>query len=82
MALTDLIHKAMEQDLCCSVCDLNIGGKDLMALGVPAGPKIGEILNRLLEDVVEDRCENSHDALLRQTNTYLDHSLSARKEHP
>ena len=42
----------------------NINGKDLMALGVPAGKRIGELLQMLLDEVVEERLPNERDALL------------------
>ena len=72
MVLTGLVQEAMAQGLCCSLRELAIGGRELMALGVPAGPQIGQILNQLLEDVVEERCENRPDVLLRQARIYLE----------
>ncbi|HET7234200.1 MAG TPA: CCA tRNA nucleotidyltransferase [Longimicrobium sp.] len=45
------------------VGDLAIGGADLRALGVAAGPRMGELLRGLLERVIEDPKLNTPDAL-------------------
>ena len=55
----------------CSVRDLNISGRDLMALGVPQGRALGEALNRLLEAVMSGRCENERGALLHYYEEHL-----------
>jgi tRNA nucleotidyltransferase (CCA-adding enzyme) len=47
-----------------SVGDLTIDGNDLMELGIPAGPAIGETLRRLLEVVIDDPAKNDRDTLL------------------
>lgn len=47
-----------------SLKDLAIGGNELLALGVPRGPEIGRILDRLLEDVLSGRLPNERSALL------------------
>ena len=55
----------MQESAAFKITDLEINGNDLMALGVKQGPKIGEILNKLLQDVQDDKIENSHNALLK-----------------
>jgi tRNA nucleotidyltransferase (CCA-adding enzyme) len=47
-----------------SVGDLAVSGADLMAVGVPEGPQIGETLRTLLERVLEDPGLNTKEALL------------------
>ncbi|GAC1584574.1 MAG: HD domain-containing protein [Polyangiales bacterium] len=48
-----------------SVRDLAIGGKDLMErLALPPGPRLGLLLDRLLEEVIEDPSRNRLDLLL------------------
>jgi len=44
--------------------DLAIDGDDLRAAGVPAGPRLGEILHDLLGWVLEDPSRNTREALL------------------
>lgn len=51
--------------------DLKIRGKDLLELGVPAGPQVGRLLGMLLEDVLEERCENDRVALEIRAGEYL-----------
>lgn len=43
---------------CFSLSDLDITGRDLIESGIPAGPEIGRILNRLLCDVIDGKTEN------------------------
>ena len=39
-------------------------------MGIPAGKTIGSILNRLLEDVIEDRVMNDREKLLVRALEY------------
>ncbi len=47
-----------------TIRDLSIGGRDLSALGVPPGPLYGEILRRLLDEVLDDPAKNEPSVLL------------------
>jgi len=42
-----------------------ITGHDLKALGLPPGPKMGEILNRLMDEQLEGKFSDRHGALER-----------------
>lgn len=44
--------------------DLAVSGQDLMTAGIPAGPAVGQVLERLLALVVDDPALNERDALL------------------
>lgn len=47
------------------VRDMAIDGRDVMAvLGIKPGPKIGEVLNKLFEEVLEDTSKNNREYLL------------------
>ncbi|HEV2750224.1 MAG TPA: CCA tRNA nucleotidyltransferase [Gemmatimonadales bacterium] len=46
------------------VTDLAVTGDDLLAAGVRAGPEVGETLQRLLAEVLEDPTRNTRDRLL------------------
>jgi tRNA nucleotidyltransferase (CCA-adding enzyme) len=46
------------------VADLAVGGDDLRAAGIPAGPIYAKILGALLEWVLEDPARNTREALL------------------
>ena len=54
--------------------DLAVDGDDLLAAGVPAGPRIKAVLERLLDDVLEDPGRNTRDVLLARVA-----SLSGRR---
>ncbi len=50
-----------------SITDLKINGKDVMkALNIPSGPKVGEILQKLFEEVLEDSEKNKREYLLER----------------
>lgn len=45
--------------------DLAVSGREVMALlGLPPGPRVGEVLRRLLEQVLEDPSRNTQETLL------------------
>ncbi len=50
-----------------SISDLKINGQDVMkTLNIKPGPKVGEILNKLFEEVLEDSSKNNKDDLLNR----------------
>lgn len=49
---------------CLSLKDLAVSGKDLIALGIPAGKEIGALLNELLELVLDEPQRNNREELL------------------
>jgi tRNA nucleotidyltransferase (CCA-adding enzyme) len=54
------------------VKDLAIGGNEVMAaLGIPPGPRVGEILTSLLDRVLDDPDLNTRDALLRLASEFV-----------
>ena len=61
-----LYEEIKERNECLSLKDLAIDGSDLIRLGIPAGKKIGNILNELLEDVLQNPENNNSDYLLNK----------------
>ncbi len=59
----DILKDVLAQTEAFQVSDLAIDGNDLIALGVQPGPFIGDILNSLLDDVIEERIANSREDL-------------------
>jgi tRNA nucleotidyltransferase/poly(A) polymerase len=57
------ISEVRKQDMALKVTDLNITGEDLMEIGIKKGPKMGIILNELLDIVVEDPLLNTKEKL-------------------
>lgn len=52
-----------------SIADLAVDGSDLMEIGIPAGPQIGQTLRRLLDIVVDDPSRNTRDVLLQHVRS-------------
>ena len=59
-----LIREILEENACLSLKDLAVNGRDLMALGF-TGKAIGNCLNTLLAQVLEEQLPNDRDALLQ-----------------
>ena len=50
----ELFEKVIREEQCVKKSDMNIKGKDLIALGMKPGREIGELLHELLELVLEN----------------------------
>jgi putative nucleotidyltransferase with HDIG domain len=64
MPLINRIEETLAKSRALSLKDLAVSGKDLIAMGVPAGKRLGLILNELFEAVVEDPGLNTKEKLL------------------
>jgi tRNA nucleotidyltransferase (CCA-adding enzyme) len=60
------ISEVREQDMALKVTDLDVTGEDLMKIGIEKGPKLGIILNELLDMVVEDPMLNTREKLIEK----------------
>ena len=58
-----LVREALELGLPYRISDLEIGGRELIALGF-SGERVGDMLDRLLLAVIDGEVENSKEALL------------------
>ena len=66
-----LYREIMEQKDCLSLKELAVNGRDLMNLGIKPGKEIGQILQKLLEEVLEEPQKNKKEYLLeRVKQTY------------
>ena len=63
--IPSVIEEIRLEDACLSLRTLAVDGDDLMALGIPKGKRIGEILHALLDEVIEERLPNEKNALLQ-----------------
>ena len=61
---TARINKILKDEGVYSLKDLAVNGKDLMAIGIPAGKHLGLVLHDLLETVLDDPAQNTKEALL------------------
>ena len=66
-ALTTEIRRRGE---CFQQKDLRINGNDLLKIGIPKGKAIGESLQWLLNQVIEDRVPNSREELLEEARAH------------
>lgn len=58
-------ERILEERQCVSLKELAISGKDLIAMGIKPGPKMGEILGKALDEVLEAPEHNNLDFLTK-----------------
>ena len=64
------VEAILEAEEALSVRDLAVDGSDVMtALDIPPGPRVGEILNHLLEEVLENPSLNRRETLMERIRT-------------
>lgn len=63
--LSDRVKALATQSCALSLKDLKVNGKDLIAEGIPAGKKLGKILNELFQTVLDDPEMNDKEKLLK-----------------
>lgn len=56
-------REIIQQNQCIKISDLNVDGNDMLKIGF-SGEGVGEILNALLEEVIEENIPNERDKLL------------------
>lgn len=69
--LQDLVKASLTAGDCVSIPELAIDGQAIMALGVPRGKAVGEILNALLSLVLTDPQKNTKVALIKEAEKRL-----------
>lgn len=65
-AIFPIIEEILKEEQCFKLSDMRINGRDILALGVPEGRRIGIILHSLLDRVIAGDLENDHDTLLHE----------------
>ena len=61
-----LLDQAIREQQCFSFSSMNVNGKDLIELGIPAGVRIGSIKKQLLNEIIDGNLENEKTALLQR----------------
>lgn len=61
--LEQLLEEILQENACISLAQLAISGTDLLNLGMTPSPEIGEILQMLLEEVMDELLPNEEKAL-------------------
>ncbi len=59
-------QKIREEEQCVSLKTLAVNGKDLIRAGIAPGPEMGAILERMLQDVIEEPSHNTREYLMKQ----------------
>ena len=63
LEIARLLREIKEENACLTLKDLAVNGRDLMALGIK-GKALGQTLNALLEQVLDEKLPNEKEALL------------------
>jgi len=66
-----MLEEILEEDACLQIRDLKINGRDLIALGFPIGPAIGDCLEHLLAQIQDEQLPNTKEALLQEAERYI-----------
>ncbi len=69
--LPKLLDVVLAEQACLQIKDLQADGRDLQAIGFPAGPLMGKCLAYLLEQVQDENISNEKDALLASAADFL-----------
>ena len=67
-----LYEEVKHDNECMSLKNLAVKGADLIAAGVSPGPGLGSILQKMLEDVIEDPSHNDRDYLMSHLEEYTE----------
>lgn len=59
-----MLEEILRRGDCFTLRELAISGRDVVALGIPAGPSVGKLLQTLLRSVIEGETANTRQALL------------------
>ncbi|MEI6580282.1 MAG: HD domain-containing protein [Eubacteriales bacterium] len=65
------MNHLLEDGFCLSVQDLKVNGTDLINIGMPAGIAVGAMLERLFDEVVEDKIKNDRSDLLEAAKGFI-----------
>ncbi len=61
-----LLNKTIEEQLCFSFASMEVNGKDLIGIGIPAGTRLGSIKKQLLNEIIDGVLPNEKTALLQR----------------
>lgn len=64
--LVSLKNEIIAEDECISLKSLAVNGRDVIALGITDGKKIGEVLEKLLEMVIDGEVQNDKEKLIEK----------------
>ena len=65
-----MYEKTVTEKAPLSIRELAVGGQDLKAMDIPAGPVMGKVLQHLLDFVLKDPGRNTKERLIREAEAY------------
>lgn len=65
-AITDISDDLKKSGAVFSIKDLDIDGNDIIGLGVPKGPAVGDVLSDLFDSYIEGKCSNYKASLINE----------------
>ena len=69
--IEDKLKTIINENQCFSLKNLNISGKDLIDMGFDKGKKIGEVLEHLLNEVIDDNISNNKAKIINKAKEIL-----------
>jgi tRNA nucleotidyltransferase (CCA-adding enzyme) len=75
-AVRDIYHAAKEKGECMSIKDLAVSGNDIINIGFKESKQVGEILEKLLDYVIENPCNNRKKELLVYASRFLEKQVT------
>ena len=69
--IRNILQEIQQENACLTLKDLAVNGSDLIALGFAPGKALGQCLQLLLEQVLDERLPNVRPALLSAAKTYF-----------
>ncbi|MCR5603021.1 MAG: CCA tRNA nucleotidyltransferase [Lachnospiraceae bacterium] len=75
-----MYKEVTERGDCLSLKELSVTGGDLMELGIKPGPFLGEILNKLFEDVLDVPEHNTKEWLINRASVYFKQLTGAEQD--
>ena len=67
-----MLHALAEESTCLHAKDLAVNGHDLMALGYEPGPKLGQVVQALFQQVVDETLPNDKQILLEKAKELME----------
>lgn len=64
-------NKQLALGACVRLKELKLTGADLMNIGMESGPRIGDMMQRLLIAVIENKCKNDKDELIAFAKRFI-----------
>ena len=77
--LQRVLNEILEANEAFTVKSLAISGRDVMELGVPQGPLVGEMLHHVLDAVIDEKVPNSYDDLVKYVTSCIEDENFSKK---